>query len=59
MKLVLGNTPQEVGKDGEELPTPAAIEYIADNLKRPSFNTLPPNEANAGLDTNNDANISF
>jgi hypothetical protein len=28
-------------------PSAAAVDYIAENLRRPSLNTLPPNAANA------------
>jgi len=62
MKLVLGTGTGTGtgGKDGEEAPTPAALDYIADNILRPSLNTLPPNAANAGqTNSNNGSNISF
>jgi hypothetical protein len=45
------------GSDGSRGPTPAAVLYVQDNVKRPSLNTLPPNAANAGPDSGSE--ISF
>lgn len=40
--LILGPTPAVVREDGAQLPTPAALDYIAGNVRRPSLASLPP-----------------
>jgi hypothetical protein len=51
--MILGPTEPGRAGDDPQLPTPAAVIYVATNAKRPSFNTLPPNAANEAI------NISF
>jgi len=38
--LVLGNVPISVARSNNELPTPAALEYISTNVMRPSENSF-------------------
>jgi len=42
--MVLGPQP-EVNRDDPMVPTPAALDYIIENVRRPSVNTLPPGGA--------------
>merc|ERR1712166_1139015 len=43
--LVLGPTPASVGRDGANVPapTPAALEFVSKNIRRPSDVALPAN----------------
>lgn len=56
-KLILGPTP--AFENGNQLPTPAALEYVAGNLRRPSQYSLPESPTAAVEESQGDSEIQF